>query len=406
MEFLRFLVVALTLLFGHAWLIMGAKLPRLLEHQFRAVKVVAVSDQNGTSSGLSSVSTADLVRTLSLTHGVSPESSRQASAVFLLELYQELQHGKDLAQAAGVGRRDPAIKHANTVRSFTAKVPRHEKRNEIRLVFNLSSIPTREVVQKAELRMLPLLGRHARNPRRSRRYRVRVTVTKDDRTVSDSVSRVTVDHRPHEDFLTLDLTRVVQSVLAAGHDTGSVQISVRRRRSRRDTRLHLVPALSDVSDKNAMLVLFSLDHAFFRKLQKHALGVRASSESASARVARAAGKKDRGRKKKRRGRSRRCRTHDLLIDFDQIGWGKWIVYPKRYNAFYCGGRCRSPVTWEMDPTNHAVLQSLVRLKNRKKVPQPCCVPTRLRPISMLYYERDEIVVRHHENMIVDRCGCR
>ena len=272
-------------------------------------------------------------------------------------------------------------------------------------MFNLSSIPAREVVQKAELRMRPLLGRHSRNPRRSRRYRVRVAVIKDGATASESTSRVTVEQRQGDEFVTLDLTRIVLGILAGGHDTGAVVISVRRRRSRRDTRRHLVSTASDVNDQNSMLVLFSLDHAFFRKLQKHVIGLRTSSNP-SGRTARASTKKDRGRKKNRRGKSGRCRPHDLFVDFDQIGWGKWIVYPKRYNAFYCGGRCQSPVTWEMDPTNHAVLQSLMRLKNRKKVPRPCCVATKLKPISMLYYERDAIVVRHHEKMIVDRCGCR
>ena len=114
-------VLLVALLLCHTGSVRSAKLPRLLEHQFRAVKVVAVSNANGTSAGPTSVSTADLVRTLSVTHGVPPESSKQASALFLLELYQELQHGKDLSRASGNVRRDPAIKHANTVRSFTAK---------------------------------------------------------------------------------------------------------------------------------------------------------------------------------------------------------------------------------------------------------------------------------------------
>ena len=118
-----FWLAALLLLLRHARPVLSTKIPRLLEQQFRAVKVGAVprDNANGTSPWPMSVSTADLVHTLSMTHGASPESSEQASALFLLELYQELQNGKDLSVASGNGQRDPAIKHANTVRSFTAK---------------------------------------------------------------------------------------------------------------------------------------------------------------------------------------------------------------------------------------------------------------------------------------------
>ena len=118
-----FWLAALLLLLRYARPIRSTKLPHLLEQQFRAVKVGAVprDKANGTSPGPMSVSTADLVHALSMMHGASPESSEQASALFLLELYQELQNGKDLSVASGNGRRDPAIKHANTVRSFTAK---------------------------------------------------------------------------------------------------------------------------------------------------------------------------------------------------------------------------------------------------------------------------------------------
>lgn len=51
-----------------------------------------------------------------------------------------------------------------------------------------------------------------------------------------------------------------------------------------------------------------------------------------------------------------CRKVDMWVDFEQIGWSDWIVYPKRYNAFRCEGNCPSPVDESFSPTNHAYMQ--------------------------------------------------
>ncbi|XP_071379283.1 southpaw [Centroberyx affinis] len=100
-----------------------------------------------------------------------------------------------------------------------------------------------------------------------------------------------------------------------------------------------------------------------------------------------------------------CRKVDMWVDFDQIGWDEWIVHPKRYNAYRCEGECPTPVDESFHPTNHAYMQSLLRLHHPERVSCPSCVPTRLSPLSMLYYENDDMVLRHHEDMIVEECGC-
>ncbi|MEE6479241.1 hypothetical protein FKM82_012184 [Ascaphus truei] len=100
-----------------------------------------------------------------------------------------------------------------------------------------------------------------------------------------------------------------------------------------------------------------------------------------------------------------CRRVDMSVDFERIGWGNWIVYPKKYNAYRCEGACPIPVEESFKPTNHAYMQSLVKLYQPERVECPSCVPVKMSPLSMLYYETGEVVLRHHEEMIIEECGC-
>ncbi|NXO88226.1 NODAL protein, partial [Sitta europaea] len=100
-----------------------------------------------------------------------------------------------------------------------------------------------------------------------------------------------------------------------------------------------------------------------------------------------------------------CRRVDMVVDFEQTDWGSWIVYPKKYNAYRCEGLCPSPVDETFKPTNHAYIQSLLQLYKPNQVPCPACSPVKMSPLSMLYYEKGEIVIRHHEDMIIEECGC-
>lgn len=100
-----------------------------------------------------------------------------------------------------------------------------------------------------------------------------------------------------------------------------------------------------------------------------------------------------------------CAKHEYEIDFRQFSFGQWIVQPKRFNAYTCSGSCPNPLSAQYYPSNHAILLSLIR-SQREHGQQPLCVPVRLKPLCLLYYDRDELVIKYHRDMIVQECGCR
>uniref|UniRef100_A0A4W5Q373 Bone morphogenetic protein 16 n=1 Tax=Hucho hucho TaxID=62062 RepID=A0A4W5Q373_9TELE len=115
--------------------------------------------------------------------------------------------------------------------------------------------------------------------------------------------------------------------------------------------------------------------------------------------------KDRDRDWSRLSRAR-CRRHPLYVDFKDVGWNKWIVAPSGYDAFFCLGECRFPLTHHMNSSSHAMVQTLVNSVNGA-VPRACCVPTALSPIAMLYLDpQDRVVLKNYQDMVVEGCGCR
>ncbi|XP_037659830.1 nodal homolog [Choloepus didactylus] len=118
--------------------------------------------------------------------------------------------------------------------------------------------------------------------------------------------------------------------------------------------------------------------------------------------------KERSRRHRRQhlpDRSQLCRKVKFQVDFNLIGWGSWIIYPKQYNAYRCEGECPNPVGEEFHPTNHAYIQSLLKRYQPHRVPSTCCAPVKTKPLSMLYVDNGRVLLDHHKDMIVEECGC-
>ncbi|XP_061684314.1 bone morphogenetic protein 16 [Syngnathoides biaculeatus] len=118
-------------------------------------------------------------------------------------------------------------------------------------------------------------------------------------------------------------------------------------------------------------------------------------------------KRNGGRAAKLKRLSRnRCRRHPLYVDFNDVGWHKWIIAPSGYDAFFCLGECRFPLADHMNSSSHAMVQMLVNSVNGA-VPRACCVPTSLSPIALLYLDpQDRVVLKNYQDMVVEGCGCR
>eukprot|EP00088_Acartia_fossae_P059268 TRINITY_DN7013_c0_g1_i4.p1 TRINITY_DN7013_c0_g1~~TRINITY_DN7013_c0_g1_i4.p1 ORF type:complete len:446 (+),score=103.13 TRINITY_DN7013_c0_g1_i4:189-1526(+) len=108
-----------------------------------------------------------------------------------------------------------------------------------------------------------------------------------------------------------------------------------------------------------------------------------------------------------RARLRGCQKRTLFVSFRDLGWEDWIIAPDGYAAFYCHGECSFPLNTHMNATNHAIVQTLVHLMNPfGGVPKPCCAPTKLSGISVLYFdESSNVILKKYQNMVVKTCGC-
>nr|XP_057916886.1 inhibin beta A chain-like [Doryrhamphus excisus]XP_057916923.1 inhibin beta A chain-like [Doryrhamphus excisus] len=110
------------------------------------------------------------------------------------------------------------------------------------------------------------------------------------------------------------------------------------------------------------------------------------------------------------GKVRVCCKRQFYVNFKDIGWNDWIIAPSGYHANYCEGECPSHVasitgsalSFHSTVISHYRMRGYSPFQNMRS----CCVPTRLRAMSMLYYnEEHKIIKKDIHNMIVDECGC-
>ncbi|KAL3888105.1 hypothetical protein ACJMK2_000486 [Sinanodonta woodiana] len=99
-----------------------------------------------------------------------------------------------------------------------------------------------------------------------------------------------------------------------------------------------------------------------------------------------------------------CQRHQMNVSFKDLVWDSFIIAPSGYNAFYCDGECPYQLA-NFNSTNHAQIQSMMSIGD-SKIPKPCCVPTELSSLQLIYSVDSNAINGHWTEMIVEACGCR
>ncbi|KAG8442775.1 hypothetical protein GDO86_011550 [Hymenochirus boettgeri] len=110
------------------------------------------------------------------------------------------------------------------------------------------------------------------------------------------------------------------------------------------------------------------------------------------------------------GNERNCCKKHFYVSFKDIGWGDWIIAPSGYHANYCEGDCPSHIvgTSGSSLSFHSTVINQYRLRGHGPITsiKSCCVPSKLRAMSMLYYDDGQNIIKKDiQNMIVEECGC-
>ncbi|XP_027793545.2 growth/differentiation factor 7 [Marmota flaviventris] len=393
------------------------------------------------ATGASAVQAAVVPGTRAARRGAG-SSFRNGSVVphhFMMSLYRSLA-GRAPAGAASTWGHD----HADTITGFVDQATQDDSAAETgqSFLFDVSSLPDADEVVRAELRVLrressePGLGSGTLPPllllstcpgasRSPRQLHSRAAEPLDGRRWEVFDVADAVRHHRQEPRATRALCLLLHAVVGPARSPMALRLLGFGWRG----------GGGAAAEERALLVVSSRTHrkeSLFREIraQARALGAALVAESppdpgpgngpsrivmggrrrrrtalAGARAAQGSGG-GLGRGHGRRGRSR-CSRKPLHVDFKELGWDDWIIAPLDYEAYHCEGVCDFPLRSHLEPTNHAIIQTLLNSMAPDAAPASCCVPARLSPISILYIDAaNNVVYKQYEDMVVEACGCR
>ncbi|XP_070783619.1 growth/differentiation factor 2 [Enoplosus armatus] len=343
---------------------------------------------------------------------VPQEHSKIYPPQFMMELYN-----KYASDSSAIPQSD--VIRSFTVQDITLSVTNGTK-SKHRLQFNIS-IPNHEKITTAELQLFFFPDPGARVTSHS--FKATIKVYEVDYNDFTSTTQLLVGKEVtglQSTWETLDVTTAIQSWIKSGHGATVFDVVVDRKDCSKGGEegagcLNMSVAVGD--NTSAALIVFSDDLGSRRREAKKELREMILHEEETILHSGADWNGDQlpneipeaqhPRRKKRKAEREHCRRTSLKVNFKDIGWDSWIVAPPEYDAFECRGLCYHPLTDELTPSKHALIQTLINIRDPKKANMACCVPIKLDPITVMYQENGRLTIRYlYEEMKVAECGCR
>ncbi|XP_037345584.2 bone morphogenetic protein 7-like isoform X1 [Pungitius pungitius] len=369
----------------------------------------------------------EILSILGLPHRPRPHAHTKynAAPMFMLDLYNTISADSELP---GYSYYKPVLPtqvspmltpqdsrfldDADTVMSFVNLVnqdPSHQQhRREFR--FDLSRIPEGEVVTAAEFRIYKDFMRERYE---NETFRVSVYQVLHE-PPNSKVELFLLDQRDvwatDEGWQVFDLTVTINLWLVNPEQNLGLHLVLEDRHGqRRKPRLAGMVTGGGPQEKQPFMVaFFKANEVRFRSIRSaHGhKGGRQSNRSKPQRTVQDAHKAVEAATENRGMSKEGCKKHELYVSFRDLGWQDWIIAPEGYAAYYCEGECAFPLNSYMNATNHAIVQTLVHFINPDTVPKPCCAPTQLHGISVLYFDdSSNVILKKYRNMVVRACGC-
>ncbi|WAQ96755.1 BMP10-like protein [Mya arenaria] len=91
----------------------------------------------------------------------------------------------------------------------------------------------------------------------------------------------------------------------------------------------------------------------------------------------------------KRSRRRDCARWPMYVNFEDLRMHDMVIAPRGYKAYQCAGRCYVPLN--NDATMHAIIQTMMHEEHPREWTSACCVPIKLAPMSLLYYDKRGVV---------------
>ncbi|XP_014779144.1 bone morphogenetic protein 7 [Octopus bimaculoides] len=278
---------------------------------------------------------------------------------------------------------------------------RHER--DRTFFFDFGEVSPQETVTGAELRLYKSKDRRGRHTT----YRIEVFTIQQGVDEQDKILVPETNHLVSSDFegwILMNVTNAADSwtIMPASNMGLYLRITdMSTGQELRPNHIGIVGHRGD-PDKQAFLVCF-----FKMSRQLHVRRTRSARRQMDTRTA--VSRRDDSQSTWRRTRRYVrpvCQRNTMYVDFEALGWQSWIIAPEGYSAFYCDGDCIFPLGLNMNATNHAIVQLLLHTVKSQTMPKPCCSPTKLSAISVLYFDdNSNVILKKYRSMKVKACGC-